>query len=321
VSLTFLTPVAALLALGVLVPLAVLAVGRRHARRVRVRLGLGEPARRRLAVALGSLLAAATLVGLAAAQPVLERETVLHVRTDVEVFVVLDISRSMLAQESVSAPMRIDRAKEAASTFRASLPDVRVGLASLTDRVLPHVFPSVRQDVYEATLERAIDIERPPPRSGFQTNVTALDSLGAVRNLRFFSPTARKRLLVILTDGESVPVSNIRLGAIMRRQPAIGTIFVHVWGGDEHVFTRGAREPQYRPDPDSRELLDRLAAATRGNVVSEGDVSRAVEQARALLGDGPTVVEGEIGNRVALAPYLTMLAFLPLGLALWRRDR
>lgn len=320
-SLTFLTPAAALLALGVVVPLAVFVFRRRHARRVRGRLGLGEPARRRLVVALGALLAAAVLVGLAAAQPVLERDTTLHVRTDAEVFVVLDITRSMLAQESASAPMRIDRAKEVASVYRASLPSVRIGLASLTDRVLPHLFPSFREDVYEATLERAVDIERPPPRTGFRTNVTALDSLGAVRNQRFFSPSTKKRLLVVVTDGESVGVSNIRLAAIMRRQPEIGTIFVHVWGGDESVFNRGAREPQYKPNRDSRQILERLADATGGGVVSEDQVPEAVRLTQAFLGDGPTAVEGERGKRLPLAPYLTMLAFVPLGLALWRRDR
>jgi hypothetical protein len=321
VSLTFLTPAAALLALGVVVPLAVFVLRRRHARRVRGRLGLGEPARRRLVVALSSLLAAAVLVGLAAAQPVLERDTTHRVRTDAEVFVVLDITRSMLAQESVSAPMRIDRAKEAASIYRASLPSVRIGLASLTDRVLPHLFPSFREDVYEATLARAMDIERPPPRTGFRTNVTALDSLGAVRNQRFYSPSAKKRLLVVVTDGESVGVSNIRLAAIMRRQPEIGTIFVHVWGGDESVFTRGAREPQYKPNRDSRQILERLADATGGTVVSEDEVSQAVRVTQGFLGEGPTAIEGERGERYALAPFLTLIAFFPLGLALWRRDR
>ena len=320
-SLTFLTPAAALLALGVVVPLAVYVLRRRHARRVRGRIGLGEPGRRRLVVAVGSLFAAAALVGLAAAQPVLERDTTLHVRTDAEVFVVLDITRSMLAQESVSAPMRIDRAKEAASVYRASLPSVRIGLASMTDRVLPHLFPSFREDVYEATLERALDIERPPPRTGFRTNVSSLDALGAVRAQRFFSPQAKKRLLVVVTDGEVLSVSNIRLAAIMRRQPEIGTIFVHVWGGDESVFSRGAREPQYKPNPDARQILERLADATGGAVVSEGDVAQAVRVTRGLLGEGPTAVEGERGKRLALAPYLTLLAFLPLGLALWRRDR
>ncbi len=320
-SLTFLTPLAALIALGVLVPLAVLFVTRRHARGVRAGLGVDEPRLRRLLVALGSIVVAGALVGLAAAQPIFERDTELHVRTDAEVFVVLDITRSMLAQESPTDPMRIDRAKEAASSFRASLPTVRVGIASLTDRLLPHLFPSASEDVFEATLERAVDIERPPPRSGFSTNVTSLDALATIRGLSFYSPSARKRLVVVITDGESVAVAHHRLRGVFRKPPAIGTIFVHVWGGDESVYNRGAREPQFKPDPGSRELLELLARSTRGAVVDEGDVDGAVRHARSFLGEGPTAVEGETGKQLALAPYLAALAFVPLGLALWRRDR
>ena len=74
-----------------------------------------------------------------------------HVRTDAEAFVVLDVSRSMLAQSSLTRPQRIERAKAAAIELRRGLPDVRVGVASLTDRVLPHLFPSADEKVFEAT--------------------------------------------------------------------------------------------------------------------------------------------------------------------------
>jgi hypothetical protein len=43
--------------------------------------------------------------------------------------------------------------------------------------------------------------------------------------------------------------------------------------------------------------------------------------AQAALGSGPTVVRGEQGGRVALAPYFAAAALLPLALLLWRRDR
>jgi hypothetical protein len=204
---------------------------------------------------------------------------------------------------------------------RASLPDVRVGIASLTDRVLPHLFPSPNEDVFEATLERSVDIERPPPRGGFTTNVTSLDTLAGVRGLKFFSPPAAERLLVVVTDGESVPVQHLRLGGIMRRKPPIDTIFVHVWGGDENVYNRGAREPQYRTNRGSRKLLELLASSTGGRVYAEDEIEQASARARAALGEGPTAAEGETGERTPLAPYLAVLAFLPLGLVLWRRDR
>ncbi len=321
VSLTLLTPVGALLGIGVLVPLAALVIVRRRARLVRGAIGLAEPARRGIVVALASLLAAGVLLGLAATQPILEQTRTLEVRTDAEAFVVIDVSRSMLAQPSLGSPTRIVRAKLAASELRASLGDVPVGVASLTDRVLPHLFPSFDADVFEATLDRAIGIERPPPGGRFRTKATKLDALASVRTLHFFSPKAKHRLLFVLTDGETVPVNRARLAAQLLREPGIDTVFVQFWREGERVFTRQVAEPQYVPDPAARTLLDGVAAAINGSVLSEGSVGSASRKARALLGEGPTVVEGERHSPIALAPYLSMAAFFPLALLLWRRDR
>jgi hypothetical protein len=320
-TLTFLTPLAALLALGVVVPVVALLAVRRRARGIRATLVLDEPPKRSLLAPLAALLAAGALLALAAAQPVVEWTTDREVRTDAEAFVVLDVSRSMLAQRDVDAPMRIDRAKAAARAIRSSLPEVPVGVASLTDRVLPHLFPSADEDVYAATIERALAIERPPPRSSFLTGATSLDSLATVRGHRYFSPAAISRLIVVLTDGESQPVSNARLGGLFRRDPAIETVFVQFWDENEKVFSRGVPEPQYVPDPSARATLDRLAASTKGAVYSEGQVDAASRKARQLLGSGATVVQGEHAGQVALASYLAAAALLPLALLLWRRDR
>ena len=320
-TLTFLTPLGALLALGVAVPLVVLFTVRRRARRIRGTLALVEPSGRSLVLPLSALLAAGALLALAAAQPVVEWTRDREVRTTAEAFVVLDVSRSMLARRGVDSPMRIDRAKAAASAIRSSLPEVPVGIASMTDRVLPHLLPSADDEVFDATLERSVAIERPPPRSTFLTGATSLDSLATVRGQRYFSPQATSRLAIVLTDGESQPVSNARLGGLFRRPPPIETIFVQVWGEDEKVFTRGVPEPQYLPDPSARAALDRLAASMHGSVYSEGQVGAASRKARQLLGSGPTVVRGERAGQIALAPYLAAAALLPLALLLWRRDR
>ena len=320
-SLSFVSPFAALIGLCALVPAAMLLERRRLARRTRAAIGLPELARRGALVALAAILAAGALVGLAAAQPVLQRPVTRDVRTDAEVFVVVDVSRSMAAQRDPSSPTRMARARAAASAIRAGVPTVRVGLASLTDRLLPHLFPSAAEDVFEATLARAIDIERPPPRGGLLTNATKLDVLRAARGLRFFSPTATKRVLVVLTDGESQPVARARLASALLRTPVIETVFVHVWEEGERVFVRGAPETQYRTDPGSRALLDGVSASVRGSVHAESDVGGAQARLEKLLGDGPTVAEGEAPRRHRLAPYLAALAFLPVALLLWRRDR
>jgi len=319
-TFTFLTPVGALLMLAVVVPLVALLLVRRRARRVRGALGMSEPSIRRLVISLLSLLVASALVGLAAAQPVLEQTKTLRVRTNTEAWFVLDVSRSMLAQTGTGSPTRLDRAKVAASAFRASLSGVPVGIASMTTRVLPHFFPGANEDVFQATLDRSLGIERPPPPSGLATVATDLSSLGTIRGLRYFSPATKRRLVVVFTDGESTAVSNARVGTLYRQPPAIGLIFVHFWDRDERVFTRNIPEAQYLPDPSARSTLDRLAESTRGSVYSEGDLRAAIQKGRELLGDGPTVVRGDSGSRIALAPYLAFVAFLPLTLLLGRPD-
>jgi uncharacterized protein (DUF58 family) len=264
---------------------------------------------------------AAALVGLAAAQPVLEETKSRRVRTDAEVFVVLDITRSMLARRAPTEPSRLTRAKAFAVRLRASLRGVPIGVASLTDRVLPHLFPSADEDVFDATIARAIDIERPPPRSSFLTNATSLDSLASLASQRFFSTTAKRRLLVVLTDGESQSLNAARIARLFHLPPPVETVFVHVWGGSERVYSSGVAEPQYRPDPEARSRLDALATATGGAAYDESEQGAAARRARKVLGDGPTVAKGLRRDRTALAPYLAVVAFLPLTLLLWRRDR
>lgn len=320
-SLTILTPLGALLAVGLVVPLLALRHIRRRARTTRESLGVAEIGRRRLLLPIGGLVVGGVLLALAATQPVFEWTRDRTVRTDAEAFVVLDVSRSMLAQASVESPQRIARAKAAASELRRALPEFRVGVASLTDRVLPHLFPTADEKVFDATIQRSLAIERPPPRSTFLTGATSLNALATLRGLRYFSPRSTARAVVVLTDGESDPVANARLGGLFRRDPAIGLVFVQFWDEDEKVFSRGVPEPQYVADPSARATLDRLSASTNGATYSEDQIGAAGRKVRQLLGGGPTIVQGERAGEVALAPYLAVAALLPFGLLLWRRDR
>jgi len=327
VTLELLTPAGALLALAVLVPLAALVSLSRRASRVRRGLGLTElPTRLRL-LPVVAVLAVAGLLGLAATQPLLGRTSTRHVRSDAEVLLVVDVSRSMLARQGLGAPSRLERAKSAGVRLRASLPSVPMGIASMTNRVLPHLFPSADEDVFDATLERAIGIERPPPGASFlapdqpvAANATSLASLADVATQRFYSPAVTHRLLVVLTDGESTQVSEAAVGRSFRRA-RIETVFVQFWAANEQVFTKGAPELQYRPDPAARSILERLATATGGSVYDEESLEPAMSKARDLLGSGPTVAQTHRPDPIALAPYLAAAVFLPLTLLLWRRDR
>jgi hypothetical protein len=319
-SITFLTPVGGLLALGALLPLVGLAAVTRRAGRVRRTLALPPRPRRRLVLPAAAAVVAACLLGLAAAQPVLARTTTLDVRTDAEVFVALDVSRSMLASRGPGGATRLRRAKLVAEALRGELAGVPVGLASLTDRILPHLFPSADEDVFRTTLARSIGIEQPPPRSTFGRNATSFDSLADVATRRFFSPEAQQRLLVVLTDGESEPITAGRVGRLLGRA-SVKTVFVQLWDPAERVYTNGRAEPQYQPDPAGRTLLEALAVATGGAVYSERETARAAAKSRELLGGGPTRAEGVREARSGLAAYLALAALLPVGLLLARPDR
>lgn len=328
-SLEFLTPTGALLALVVLVPLAAFLAVSRHATRVRQALGVPELATDARVVPLAAVVAIGALLGLAAAQPLVERSSTQEVRSDAEAYVVLDVSRSMLAREGLQGTMRIDRAKAAAEELRASLPDVPVGIASLTNRVLPHLFPSANEDVFRATLDKAVGIERPAPGTGFviapgqvnSRNATTFGALAALGTQGFFTPGVEHRVVVVLTDGESTDVSAQQVGESFRRA-GIDAVFLQLWGARERVFTNGAAEPQYRPFPEARSVLETLAAATGGSVFDEQGLAGAERKVHDEIGTGTTQrAEDHRGRRVPLAPYLAVAAFLPLGVLLWRRDR
>ena len=329
VSIQFLTPLGALVGLVALLPLAAFLGVSRRAARVRSALGLPEPSDGARLVPLGALVAVGALLGLAAAQPLVQQTSERSVRADAEAFVVLDVSRSMLARTGQEGAMRIDRAKAAAERLRAALPDVPMGIASLTNRVLPHLFPSADADVFRATLSKSVDIERPAPGTGFiiapgqvtTRNATAFTALAGLGTQSFFSPQATHRVVVVLTDGESSDIALGRVASSFRRAD-IKPVYLRFWNARERVYSNGAAEPQYRPQPESRGILETLAAATGGRAFDEEDLPAAERQVRADLGTGTERAEAtDRGTRLQLAPYVAVAALLPLGLLLRRRDR
>lgn len=313
--LSFLTPLAALVALTGVVPLVAFLRRERRARRVRQILGLAEPPdgpRRRIVAAL---VAVSALTGVAAAQPVIDRSTTRQERADAELLFVLDTSRSMLAAAGPDDPTRIERARTTALRLRERLGEVPAGLASMTDRTLPHLFPTVDELSFASTLFKSIGIERPGPTI-HSTLATDLNALAAVARESFFSPSARRRLLVVLTDGEALEV---KAALADLREDRIRTFFVHIREGDEAIFLTSKPEPQYRPDPSSERVLAQAARLSGGAVFAEDDVDAVVARARAELGEGPTRPRRQ-RDLLALMPYVTLAAFLPLGFVLLRRN-
>jgi hypothetical protein len=319
VNLGFLTPAGALFGLAALVPLAVFLARQRRARQVRAALGLGEPSLgSRLPLAL-ALAAVPGLIGLAAAQPVIEESRSRPERTDAEAYVVLDVTRSMLAAADPDAPRRIDRARTLAVELRDSLPELPIGVVSLTDRLLPHAFPTTDRRVFVATAYKSVEVDRVGSAIG-GTLVTSLEALTEAPMNNYFPPRAQKRLLVVLTDGESLPLQGGLERAFAKASPPIETILVHFWDEDERIYFAGVAEGGYRPQRGAKQTLERVASLIGGRVLSGDDPNAVIAAARDFLGQGRTRQRELEGERRALMPWVTLAAVVPLGLILVRRN-
>lgn len=318
----FLSPAGALVALAVALPLAATALLERRARAVRGVLGLAEPGGRSWLVPVAAAASVAVLAGAAAAQPAVTRTASQPVRGDAEAFFLLDTSRSMLAAPTPDAPARIDRARELALELRDAVADVPAGIASLTDRPLPHLYPTPDADVFEQTMRRVLQVEHPPPLApGVRATTFEPIEVFSGSDL-FFSPRARRRVLVVLTDGESRPYDPSLLGSRVRAGAPLEVVLVHVWAEDERVFGEdGAPERAYRADPSSRAELARLARELRGTVASEEDRGAAADAVRRAAGDAPAVRSVTHVETTSLAPWAVLLAFVPLAVLLLHRNR
>jgi hypothetical protein len=321
-SIVFLTPTAAFVALAAVLPLAALVLAGRRVRAARALLRLPPPPPSRLLPKVLALAAVPMLLGVAAAEPALRTQTSSRVRTDAQAMFVIDISRSMLAAKSPTAATRLMRAQQEAIAIRNALPEIPSGVATFTDRVLPALLPNSDPAVFDDTVTHAVAIEQPPP-SDVNVIATDLGNLNVLGTGDYFAPSVRKRLVVVLTDGESRPFDPVKLAHALATGPGIHLVLVHVWATGEQVYDGSTPESAYHEDPTSGSALDSLAAATNGTAVGENQIGRAVRAAQADLGTGPTIVTGRTERTRTLAPYVALLALLPLLLLArgdaWRR--
>jgi von Willebrand factor type A domain len=307
-------------ALLVLLPLGALLFAEQSLRALCDRLGIRAPGRRDAVVMGTAFVLFAILVGLAAAQPVVSSRQGIKGRVDAETFFIFDVSRSMSARAGPTEPTRLARAREAAKQLRNKLGDVPIGVASFTDRLLPHLFPTVSTNTLLATMDRAIGIDRPPAGLPWGDNLgTKLGSIGDIATAGYFSPDSRRRAAVVFTDGETLPDDITTLSERLQKGN-VRLFFVRLWGADERVYERGLVNTAYVPDPTSESQLDGLAGQLGTKVFEPDQVDTAAADIREVMGTGPTGVRGYELRSSELAPYVFALSLLPLLFLLWRRN-
>lgn len=317
--LSFLTPLGALLALSAALPLGALWLNERRAQRVRASLRVGDPPRQARAATATLLTAVPVLLGLALAQPVLQTNRTVKTRTDAQIFYTFDTSVSMAASSGPRAPNRLRRAVREARQLRLALADIPSGVATMTDRVLPNIFPTPDQQEFASALDQTVGIDEPPPK-GLGDKATTFAALDNYTGTTFFSPGIPHRLVILFTDGETVPYFTSDLRLALRGRPATQFVIVHVWRAGERIYRGRKADPDYRPDPRSGRAVASLAAALGGRAFGEGQVAATAAAARQLLGPGTVARLGVGLHVVALADWLVLAAAVPVLLLLWRRN-
>jgi hypothetical protein len=316
-TVVFATPLAALAALAGLMPVAVGLVRSRQARRLTHELGLPEPSvgsRIGRPLALGSAFA---LLGLAAAQPSLARQHERLVRTDAQMLVVLDTSRSMLASLGRYTPTRYERAVAFARRLHAELPELATGLASLNNRLLPYLFPTVDEQAYGVVLAQAYRIERPVPAADPDPLATTFEQLSQAASYRFFARGAPKHVLVVVSDAETRAFDARRTLRDLRRERTT-PVLVRVWHPNERIFGPGGSTESYHST--QADELGRLRAAG-WPAYSEGQIGAVVHRIREAIGPGPLKSVGYRRHETSIAPMIALAALAPLLLVVPMRRR
>jgi hypothetical protein len=317
VTFEFLTPIAGLVTLAAIVPLVAFVRSEQRSARVRDRLRLAAPGiKQRNTVA--AIVVLSVLVGIGAAQPVLEDRQEHKARSDVQAFFVIDTSRSMLASSEPGGDTRFDRARDVALHLRDQIPEVPIGLASITDRTLPLLFPTANRESFESTLRLALGVDRPPSSEAGDIRATRFGALGAVGARNFFRDVDR-RLVVLLTDGETVGFDSSAVANALS-EANVQLLVVRFWREGERVYgPNGAPEP-YQPDSSSVNSSGLLAEAAGGRAFDEEELGGVVGAARGIVGEGETITLAVRTDIDPLAPYVFLLALLPLGFLLYRRN-
>jgi hypothetical protein len=334
--MVLLNPVA-LFALGLLAPLAGfewirLRRERRAARAVGLQpqlLWLGL----RNGVCAGVVIA---LAAFAASEPSLQQTKRVQLRADAEVYLFVDSSASMLASASSNSPTRLQQARSASADFARGLPaDLPLGAGALPQSPLPLTAPNGDRQLFLTAIDRMTTPGTLPEHLYGGLTATDFSNLTTLTSTHFFLPKTRRRIVVVLSDGEG-PSFDAASTAASLKHAHIRLVFVRFGSPQDRIWLHpSGRRPvidtKYTPDLTDLGEVHLLAGETGGGFYDQRGVGEAVDKVNRLAGHGRdrsaeplSLYADSLGPYVLLAtlPFLAWLAggLLPLSTPLKARS-
>jgi hypothetical protein len=252
------------------------------------------------------------LVAATAAQPARRVTSTTPARSDAEIYLTFDVSRSMLAATAPGGSTRLERARALGRTLVEHIDGVATGVATLTNRMMPLLFPTGDRRSVTAVIDHSLQIMQPPPIPYTTARESSLSALGLAADRSYFDPTARKRALIVFTDLDSDAFSlsgTLRILHSHRIEPFV----VRVARPGERVFDAKGRPYAYR----SVSTVTVAGLRSAGwHAFEEGDTASVVATVRGMLGDGPVSRGGTVESQQNLAPYAAFAVVLLAALLL-----
>jgi hypothetical protein len=303
-ELVFLTPQAALVALAFAAPLVALAIRERAGARVRATLRLRRPGLARLLARPVGLVALAALVAVTAAQPAVRDTDSTKVRSDAELYLTFDVSRSMQAASGPRGVVRMERARTLGRDVHAALRDVPTGVATLTNRLMPLLFPTSDARGVTAVIDHSLRLMQPRPTRLTAARASSLGALSLAADRSYYNPSARKRVLVVFSDLDSDFFSLEGTLRLLRKH-RIEPFLVRVAAPGERIFDTAGRPNAYVSV--STVTVDALRRA-HWHAFEENETARLVTEIRSYLGEGPVGESGLVESQRDLAPLFALAA-------------
>jgi hypothetical protein len=303
-GLVFLTPWAALVGLAFIVPLVMLTIRERASARVSRALDLRPLPLSRILLRPLALAVLALLVAVVAAQPAVRATDSTLVRSDAELLLTFDVSRSMAATDAPGGVRRLERARALGQELHEALPDVPTGVATLTNRMMPLMFPTGDKRGVTAVIDNSLRLMQPQPAALTAARASSLGALTLAADRSYYNPSARKRALVVFSDLDSDFFS---LEGTLRllRQNRIEPFLVRVAAPGEQIFDASGRPNAYVSV--STVSVEGLRRA-RWHAFEEGESRRLVSEIRTYLGQGPVEASGLVESQRTLAPWFALAA-------------
>jgi Ca-activated chloride channel homolog len=272
------------------------------------------------------LILATAGIGLALARPQWGMQELPGKQFGEDIVFAVDCSRSMLAADV--SPNRLERARLAVMEFVRRSGPGRVGLVAFSGQAFLQCPLTFDHDAFEDSI-RALDEK--------SISVPGTDIGRALEECyRAMEKKDRRKTVVLLTDGEDLEQSGVRMAEKLAKEGVIVfTIGVGTPSGAEIRILNEKNQPELVRDSKGEVVRSRLdettlraiARATKGNYFQLGGLGDGLSRVQLALEDGDSQVGGVPVRKLGVdrfqwfvAPVLLLLVLEPLiGTRRWRR--